>query len=81
MKFEVYEIENDKENSGKMVEKIYEIIRIIILVDDKVDDINLKFEVYVYNKYKDEKDNKRSDKIGNDVSLKFEVHECTVGGM
>ena len=37
--------------------------------------IGTKFKVHEYNKYKDEKDNKRSDKIGNDVSLKFELYE------
>lgn len=34
MKFEIYEIENDKENSGENIR------------NNKVDNINLKFEVY-----------------------------------
>lgn len=38
MKFEVYKIENDKENSGKNIRNNK--------VDNKVDNINLKFEVY-----------------------------------
>lgn len=38
LKFEVYEIENDKENSGENIRNNK--------VDNKVDNINLKFEVY-----------------------------------
>jgi hypothetical protein len=38
MKFEIYEIENDKENSGENIRNNK--------VDNKVDNINLKFEVY-----------------------------------
>lgn len=38
LKFEIYEIENDKENSGENIRNNK--------VDNKVDNINLKFEVY-----------------------------------
>lgn len=40
MKFEVYKIENDKENSGENIRNNK--------VDNKVYNINLKFEVYEY---------------------------------
>lgn len=49
--------------------------------DEKIDNVIIKFEVYLYNKYKDEKDNKRNDKVGNDVTMKFEIYERIRGGM
>ena len=49
MKFEIYEIENDKENSGENIR------------NNKVDNI-------------------RNNKVDN-INLKFEIYECTRGGM
>lgn len=46
MKFEIYEIENDKENSGENIRNNKVDNKVDNIRNNKVDNINLKFEVY-----------------------------------